>query len=336
MSRSPVKLLVCFFLAAGVLACSLPGFAGSTTTPTQQPTTLQTQLPPQVTPTLPVIPTPTQSQPPTQPLPTATQPILPTQTNSTANTAVPTPVPISGQYSVVLVAANDVLNVRQNAGVDQSIVDKLAPDAAGIRLTGNQTTLGDQRWIEIQTPGGKQGWVNAFYLTEAVPPATFCTDTRVDTLLADLKNALVNRDGEKLRSLVSPAHGISLTYLRGATVANYSQEEAGWLFQSTYETNWGPHPGSGMELKGTFSGEVLPKLLEVLNSSYTKTCNALQTGGTTYTAVWPSAYKNINFISLHKPGTPGTELDWRTWLVGIEYVNGKPVLFSLDHLMWEP
>jgi hypothetical protein len=38
----------------------------------------------------------------------------------------------------------------------------------------------------------------------------------------------------------------------------------------------------------------------------------------------------------YKPGAAGQEQDWRTWLAGIEYSKGKPYLFALLHLFWEP
>ena len=48
---------------------------------------------------------------------------------------------------------------------------------------------------------------------------------------------------------------------------------------------------------------------------------------------WPKEYANINFYSLHKPSAPGFE-DWRTLLVGTEYVNGQPYVFALYNYQW--
>jgi hypothetical protein len=41
---------------------------------------------------------------------------------------------------------------------------------------------------------------------------------------------------------------------------------------------------------------------------------------------WPHEFTNINYYTL-QPGSPGVELDWRTWLVGLEHSQGTPYLF---------
>ncbi|HCB01753.1 MAG TPA: hypothetical protein DEP19_05165 [Anaerolineae bacterium] len=51
----------------------------------------------------------------------------------------------------------------------------------------------------------------------------------------------------------------------------------------------------------------------------------------------PAEYTNINFYTIYKPGTEQYGgLDWRAWIVGVEYVGGKPTLFALIHFQWEP
>ena len=168
-------------------------------------------------------------------------------------------------------------------------------------------------------------------------PSAFCTDARVVPLLRDLERAVNTSDGELLMSLVSPAHGLDVSYIRSGMVANYSVEEASWAFQSTYAVNWGTGAGSGEPVTGTFSEIVLPALQDVFKN-VTMDCNAITLGGATYEAAWPDEYANINFFSLHNPGNDSSYagLDWQTWLVGVEYVEGQPYLFSLLHYQWEP
>jgi hypothetical protein len=240
------------------------------------------------------------------------------------------------EYAVVLVEENDVLNVRKGAGADQPSLANLKPGSAGISLTGQERRVGDDRWVEIRHPQAGSGWVNAYYLTEAVSPAAFCADDRVKTLVADLDRAITTGDGRLIAALVSPAHGLNVHYFRDGEVANYSQAEAAWIFESDYGMNWGIHPASGLEVKGAFQDVVLPSLLDVFESEYTLECNAPDLGGGNYTYAWPVEYAPINYYLIHKPGTPGIDLDWRSYLVGVEYVNGKPALFSLIHFFWEP
>jgi hypothetical protein len=49
---------------------------------------------------------------------------------------------------------------------------------------------------------------------------------------------------------------------------------------------------------------------------------------------WP--YQG-DFYSIYFPGTEANgNLDWHTWLVGVEYVNNKPYVYALMQLFWEP
>jgi hypothetical protein len=141
---------------------------------------------------------------------------------------------------------------------------------------------------------------------------------------------------QKFSSLVSPLHGLDLRFYRYGTLANYSREEAQWVFQSDYSVNWGPEPGSGFDKVGSFREVPLPRLLEVLNAAYTLHCNDTLDLATFSLTPWPPEYATVNFYAIYKPGSPGVELDWRAWLAGVEYVNGQPTLFALIHFQWEP
>jgi hypothetical protein len=244
---------------------------------------------------------------------------------------------MNNPYAVVLVLPGDVLNIRAAAGVSNNIVGTLQPTATGVNRTGQATSAGGDRWVEIQNPSGGTGWVNVKFLTESVSASTFCSDTRVTELLNNTKNALLNSNGELLSSLVSPAHGLDLRLWRYGTVANYSPEEAQWVFDSDYEVSWGPAPGSGEETKGTFTAQPLPKLQEVFGANYSVHCNDALDLATFSLQPWPPEYSNINFYTIYKPGTEQYGgLDWRAWIVGVEYVGAKPTLFSLIHFQWEP
>jgi hypothetical protein len=243
---------------------------------------------------------------------------------------------INNPYAVILVSPDDVLNIRTGAGVGNAIAGTLEPTATDVNRPGPASTADGERWVEIQSPSGN-GWVNGNFLTEYVAPSTFCSDTRVTTFLDNLKTAMLNSNGELLSSLVSPVHGLDVRLWRNGTVANYTSEEASWAFRSEYVVTWGPAPGSGAETSGTFNAEPLPKLQEVFSSSYTLHCNDTLDLATFSTDPWPREYSNINYYMVYKPGTEQYgELDWRAWTDGGEYVQGKPMLFSLIHYQWEP
>jgi hypothetical protein len=82
---------------------------------------------------------------------------------------------------------------------------------------------------------------------------------------------------------------------------------------------------------------VLPTWLDVLNTpGFTWNCNVVTTGGASYDTSWPAIYANVNFYSLYKPGPAGNENSWRTLLIGVEYVQNQPYVFSVTQLQWEP
>jgi hypothetical protein len=166
-------------------------------------------------------------------------------------------------------------------------------------------------------------------------PAAFCADPQVPNLITNFKSALQASDGALLSSMVSPDHGLDVRFFRNGNVVNYDQAHARFLFDSTYVADWGPAPASGLEKKGSFHEVVLPELLAVFGANYNLTCDQVQVGGATYKAAWP--YAGVNFYSAYFPGTPDhNSLDWRTWLLGVEYVNGRPYLSALVQFFWEP
>ncbi len=329
---TPIVLAVWLIFAS--LACKFGGLSTASTPIIPSPF---------VSPTLAIAETTTPPPPAGEvPVPTEAFQATPDQLLATATPAADSAVEAgrpsqpAGEYAVVLVGSGDVLNVRQAAGIGQPIVAELPPGETGISLTGKEQQVGNDRWVEISHPQAGRGWVNAFYLTEVVAPQDFCRDGRVNALLADLDRAITTADGDLLAALVSPVHGLYLRYFHSGNVANYTPEEARWVFQSDYVMDWGIHPASGLEVRGTFRAEVLPTLVEVFESDYTLQCNDPGTGGGNYMFSWPVEYAPINYYLIHKPGTPGVDLDWRTYLAGVEFVGGKPYLFALIHYFWEP
>jgi hypothetical protein len=318
-------------IALTFTACAAPPQTTDTPLPPTVPATdVPTLIPPSATP-----PVATATTVPSQSTATSTTIAAPTTAAATA-TSQPPVTGFSNPYAVILVGPDDVLNIRTGAGVTNALAGTLQPTAKDLRRTGPATTADGDRWVEIQSASGN-GWVNANFLTEYVAPSSFCPDARVTTLLNNLKTAMLNSNGELLSSLISPVHGLDVRLWRYGTVANYTPEEASWVFQSEYVMNWGPAPGSGAETSGTFNAEPLPKLQEVLGASYTLHCNDTLDLATFSLEPWPPEYSNINYYMVYKPGSEQYGgLDWRAWTVGIEYVQGAPTLFSLIHYQWEP
>jgi hypothetical protein len=321
--RNPLKFAA-FILMIITLASSLQGCKGAaqaTGVITENPSSAVTQLAAHAEVTF---------------TPSPVTPGQPNQSPAEATSATPATNSSQGQYAVILVNDGVVLNVRKTPGTSSAVLETLPPHATGLTLTGKASDEGGEHWVEINRLTGGTGWVNAIYLTEYRPPSTFCGDAQAIELLDAFKNAIHSKNGEGLASLVSPLHGVTLQYLRGGKTVTYTPDKALWLFTSTYQMDWGSNPASGQEVKASFHEEVLPMLVDVLGGSYTPACNNIQTGGISYTYQWPFEYGNINFYSLYRADPMGNGQNWRTWLVGMEYVNGKPYLFLLVHLFWEP
>ena len=245
----------------------------------------------------------------------------------------------SGPYAVILVVAGDALNIRSGPGITSPAIGSFPPSNNTIMRTGPSSSIDGYLWVEVQNPAGGNGWVNSYYLTEYVQPSNFCADARASSLITSFAEALKASSGKSLASLISPAGGWSVQLWRGGNVVVFDRAHAQWVFASTYAHNWGAAPQSGLDTIGAIHEAVLPKLLEVFNApapGYAVACNAIQAGGASYSPTWPDIYANINYYSIYKPGPAGNELSWRTLLVGIEYVQGQPYIFSTSQLQWEP
>jgi len=330
MKRTLILLAACLAVLAQS-ACTLSLLRAPAPLPT--PISLSTPTAP------PATPPPT--VPPAHGLPAVT--LAPAASTALPGAVVPTAAPgvilpgsPSGPYGVIQVAAGGTLNIRSAAGTGSSVIGTFAATANNVMRTGPSTNLNNALWLQVNSLGGGTGWVDSAYLTEYVAPAAFCADARVTNLLANFGNAVKSSNGGALQPLVSPDHGMAVRLWRNGNAVIFDQAHSQWIFTSTFAHDWGAAPGSGLDTVGSIHAEVVPKWLDVLNGSYTPSCNIPQTGGASYDTSWPAIYANINFYSLYKPGPAGNENSWRTLLVGVEYVQNQPYIFSVMQLQWEP
>jgi hypothetical protein len=165
--------------------------------------------------------------------------------------------------------------------------------------------------------------------------AAFCADAQATTLINSFKSALQTGNGAALAALVSPAHGMEARLYRNGRIVNYDQQHAKFLFDSTFSVDWGAAPGSGQMTSGSFHQVFIPDLLDVFGKDYALACNEVKVGGASYPTTWP--YPGINFYSAHYPGTAANgNMDWHTWLLGMQYVNSRPYLYAIMQFKWEP
>jgi hypothetical protein len=196
-------------------------------------------------------------------------------------------------------------------------------------------------WTEIVRPDDVTGWVAAEFMVEEVDPAEVCADARLSPLLDQFIQAIRKRDGAQFSTVISPLHGLRLHLGQEVDgVAILEPVELTSLFNSDAEYDWGANPSSGESIIGTFTERVLPSLLDVVGTDPKRVCNTLQQGlsyGSTSEQVgWPSLYQSLNFVALYRPPSSSEELNWRTWAVGVDYVNGQPYIAVLVQYYWLP
>jgi hypothetical protein len=181
----------------------------------------------------------------------------------------------------------------------------------------------------LQTPGAAAPGVTA-----PAGSSTICTDPQVAALIDSFKRAILNNDGPLLSSLVSPSRGMDVARFRDGRVITYTPQQAKFLFETTFEVDWGTAPGSGATERGPFHEVIVPELQKVFGQIYTLHCNELMHGGASYELQWP--YQG-EYYSVYFPGTQANgNMDWYTWVMGIEYGNGKPYIYALIPFFWEP
>ncbi|MBI5351853.1 MAG: hypothetical protein HZB50_04370 [Chloroflexi bacterium] len=163
----------------------------------------------------------------------------------------------------------------------------------------------------------------------------FCDDPRARDLIVSFSKAIANQDGALLSSLVSPSIGMDVRFYRNGNVVNYDVEHAKFVFETTFQADWGLSFGSGLPTLGAFHEVILPTLQVVFTPTAQLACNQIKLGGASYNTTWP--YPSMNYYSVHFPGTDAYGgLDWQTWIAGMDMSTGTPKLAALIHFVWEP
>ncbi len=233
-------------------------------------------------------------------------------------------------FSVFGVQPDGHLIVRDPAGISGTIVGELPADMRHVGLTGQSTPLGSSTWVEIAVPSGSTGWINLWNLTEDVEPAAFCQDPRVPALIDTFFAALRDRSGEALARTISPRRSLVLRHDWWNPEVVIPLPEIEDLMQRIDEVTWGVQRGSGAPIVGSFHDRWLPELDALLAATPQGACDQLLAGSTSIVAEWPAEYARMNYVSYHIPATePGTRFNWRSWGIGVEYVDGVPFVAIL-------
>jgi hypothetical protein len=213
------------------------------------------------------------------------------------------------------------------------VVGTLPPDATNVQIIGSGQLVAGSTWVPVQQ-GGLSGWVNSRFLTQFVPGNVFCGDTAVLRLLDQLQTAVANQDDAILAQLIHPERGLRVRLLWYEAETRLDNQG---LLGDPASYNWGAAAGSGEAIIGTPAEILLPRLqADFLDASETA-CNEILHGGSAGFIVLPDAYNAVNYYSFYRPGTEEfAELNWGSWVVGLERWQGQYYLSTLVHYQWEP
>ncbi len=276
--------------------------------------------------TIPIATVPSNSLPEVEPSPTTI--VEATQHGDTPRQSHPV-------FQVAYVEAEDTLNVREGPGVEFGIRGEIKPGVQGLTKIESANSSSNDLWFRIDD-GELDGWVNSRYLVEIDNPEGFCQSADVVALLEELLIAMSLSDGTRLKELVAESRGIGIRRHWWNPEVYYRRDDVAKIFNENESHYWGTADGSGDDIEGTFS-EVMGQLVtnNLLNSTETG-CNEIIHGGTAGLTVLPASYEGINFVSLHRSPEPDEfELDWGTWVIGIERWEGEYYISFMVHYEWE-
>jgi hypothetical protein len=218
------------------------------------------------------------------------------------------------------------------AGISGEVVRTLPWDSKGIMLSENTTMLGSSLWVEVILEDGTMGWVNAWNLTEYHPQLEFCNDLRPKEVLEEVTPLLASGALAELTPYVHENRGLTIRLSWSNPDVYFTKSDLATLITDEEEQDWGVYIGSDIPARGTFQEVIYPKLESVFSTSHQISCNTLQFGVTSGDVVWPSEFINLNFYSFYRSASPGGNVyDWRTWAIGIEYIDGEPFIAVLIH-----
>ena len=268
------------------------------------------------------------------PMPPTFQPSVPS-TNEPTRQPIPQPTDDDPRFQVAFVTNDDTLNVRNGPGVDFDVVGELAPNAAGVEITGPGELVSGSTWVPIAA-GGLTGWVNGRFLAETISKETFCENAEITKLLADLETTVINQDGNLLAQLIHPERGLRIHHAWWNPEVRISQFDVRQIFTSTANYDWGRQDGSGLPIVGSFKENILPLLQEDLVLATETSCDEIIHGATAGLVRLPEGYDMVHYYSLHRPGTDEfAGMNWGTWVVGVEKWQGTYYVSFLVHFQWE-
>lgn len=236
-----------------------------------------------------------------------------------------TTFPASTSFRVTDVAANDTLEVHAAPGADTPTVGHLPPDASGLTLVEAPVTVATWPWVHVRHSGA-DGWVNSAYLTEQLDEQAPCTEPEAQAVVAQASRALRDHDERALADTIDPTRGLRVYSFHDAD----SIRLRGAYLSDATAHDW---PTYGPTQHGTFDEVIEPRLTETLAAAGPPVCAQIPHGGASYAVELPVQLQSIPSVAFARQSS---DIDWDTWVFGIERTNGHYRLAYLIPFAWEP
>jgi uncharacterized protein YraI len=244
----------------------------------------------------------------------------------------------AGVRSVILVASDDVLNVRSGPGVNNEIVATLSPATTGILLTGREYRVDSSTWLEISVDGSR-GWVNEYYLAEPESAANPFTDAQAVDLADQI--AAVFTDRGDLTEAAGPRGIVVAHHDRARPFTNLDELLTDPTLYAWAGTGCAPEECPDETPNLTFAEGVADSFLDAWNDDdrHVAIDEVIPGGnGSLPEFIVPTEFANLHYIAVKDPGDNPDfgGIDWFTWYLYFTYENEIPVLLGMSIDAWAP
>lgn len=239
-------------------------------------------------------------------------------------------------WRVVLVASDDVLNVRRAAGADASIIGKLVPGVA-VEATGATAVAAGSTWRQVRTPAGA-GWVHGRYLARSIAEGRFPSGDPI-AVVDELGRRF--EQGRDITSLVS-ATGLWISH--HAPVVHYDRDELDGVLDDPATRQWGSNalePGSPEIPRRTFRQAIANSYVDAWRDGDNEVV-AMRTiegpNGRPGSHAIPVEFRGLPYVTVHDPGDDDEYggLDWVQWIVSLTWEDGAIKVVGLTKDEWAP
>jgi hypothetical protein len=244
-----------------------------------------------------------------------------------------------GTYTVVGVALDDVLNVRQGAGVEHAIAGTIPPAGQGVEITTGAQQVDGAVWVPVHY-GGLSGWANNAYLAQQVG----AVDDALALQAASIVQAMAAGDLAALAAAVHPERGVRFSpypYVRAEDEGDgmdliFGADQLPGLSEEDTVYVWGRFDGSGEPIERTFAA-YWERFVYDADFAHAHVVGYGETVGVSsmvdnIAAVYPQA----TVVEYHLTGLdPQYEgLDWRSLRLVLCPYEGTWFLVGIVHAEW--